>query len=160
MHVVQPVGHEVQLEAPAAEKEPVAQAAQALEPPVENWLAEHWVQAPPESPKPESQVEQVEASVQAVQPLGQEVHEEAPAAEKEPEAQAVHSLEPPLENWLAEHWVQAPPERPKPESQAEQVEASLHVVHPLGQEVQLEAPAAEKEPVAQDWHPLDPPAEN
>ena len=50
--------------------------------------------------------------------------------------------------------------RPKPVSQAVQVEASVHVVQPLGHEVQLEAPAAEKEPVAQGAHPLEPPAEN
>ena len=41
MQVVQPVGQEVQLVAPAAEKEPEVQAAQAAEPPAENWLAEH-----------------------------------------------------------------------------------------------------------------------
>ena len=160
VQVVQPLGHEVQLEAPAAEKEPEVHEAQAAEPPAENWLAEHWVQDPPERPKPESQAEQVEASEQVVQPLGHVVQDEAPAAEKEPEVQAAHAAEPPAENWLAEHWVQEPELRPKPESQAEQVDASEQVVQPLGQEVQLEAPAAENEPEAQDWHPLDPPAEN
>ena len=56
--------------------------------------------------------------------------------------------------------MQDPLERPKPESQAVQVEASVQVVQPVGHEVQLEAPAVEKEPVAQGAHPLEPPAEN
>ena len=36
VQVVQPLGHEVHEEAPAAEKVPVAHAAQAAEPPAEN----------------------------------------------------------------------------------------------------------------------------
>ena len=154
------MGHEVQLEAPAAENEPEVQAAHAAEPPAENWLAEHWVQDPPERPKPESQAEQVEASEQVVQPLGHVVHEEAPAAEKEPEVHEAQAAEPPAENWLAEHWVHEPPERPYPESQAEQLEAPVQVVQPVGQEVQLVAPAAEKVPVVHEAQAAEPPAEN
>ena len=149
MQVVQPVGQDVQLEAPAAEKVPVAQAAQALDPPVENWLAEHWVQAPPERPKPESQLEQEEPLEQAEHPVGQEVHAEAPAAEKVPEVQLMQVELPPFEKLLAAHWVQLPLASPYPESQAEQLETLVQVVQPVGQVVHEWAPAAEKVPVGQ-----------
>ena len=98
IHVVQPLGHEVHEEAPAAEKVPLAHAAQAAEPPVENWLAVHCVQVPELSPKPESQAVQAEPEVQVVQPEGHELQEAAPAAENEPLAHAAQVAEPPAEN--------------------------------------------------------------
>ena len=112
MHVAHPVGQFVHELAPAAEKEPDAQARQSLEPPAENWLAVHWLQAPLTRPYPESQVEQLEVPVQVVQPVAQEVHEWAPANEKDPLAQAAHAAEPPAEKWLTEHLVHTPPEIP------------------------------------------------
>ena len=48
-------------------------------------------------------MEQDEASVQAVQPVGHEVQLDAPAAENEPEVHEAQAAEPPAENWLAEH---------------------------------------------------------
>ena len=58
------------------------------------------------------------------------------------------------------HWVQVPELSPKPESQAEQADALVQVVQPLGHEVHEEAPAAEKVPKAQATQALDPPVEN
>ena len=43
--------------------------------------------------------------------------------------------------------MQVPPDTPKPESQAEQADALVHVVQPVGHESQKEAPAFEKLPV-------------
>ena len=98
LQLVQPAGQAVHEEAPAAEKLPEVQAAQAADPPAENWLAAHWVQEPANSPKPASQALQVEASEQLVHPVGQDEHEEAPAAEKAPKAQAAQAADPPAEN--------------------------------------------------------------
>ena len=103
MQVAHPEGQEVQLPAPAAEKEPLAQAAQAADPPAENSFTGHWVHALFARPYPVSQVWQAEASVQAEHPVGQEVQLVAPAAEKEPVAQSAQAAEPPAENWLTRH---------------------------------------------------------
>ena len=51
---------------------------------------------------------------------------------------------------MAVHWAQVPPETPYPASHAEQLEALLQEVQPVGHEVHPEAPAAEKDPPAQE----------
>ena len=95
-----------------------------------------------------------------VQPDGHEVQEAAPAIEKVPVAHAAQVAEPPAEKKLAEHCVQVPELSPKPESQAEQADALVQVVQPLGHEVHEVAPAAEKVPVAHEAQVAEPPAEN
>ena len=56
--------------------------------------------------------------------------------------------------------MQEPPERPYPESQAEQLEPLEHVEQPVGHELQVEAPAVENDPEVQAAQVLEPPAEN
>ena len=56
--------------------------------------------------------------------------------------------------------MQVPELNPNPESQAEQADALVQVVQPEGQELQEEAPAAEKVPLAHAAQAAEPPAEN
>ena len=56
--------------------------------------------------------------------------------------------------------MQVPPERPNPESQAEQADALVQVVQPLGHDEHEAAPATEKVPVAHAAQVAEPPAEN
>ena len=56
--------------------------------------------------------------------------------------------------------MQEPPERPYPESQAEQEEPEEHVVQPVGQELHEPEPAVEKVPEVHEAQAAEPPAEN
>ena len=56
--------------------------------------------------------------------------------------------------------MQVPELSPKPESQAVQAEPEVQVVQPEGQELQEEAPAAEKVPAAHAAQVAEPPVEN
>ena len=56
--------------------------------------------------------------------------------------------------------MQVPEVNPKPESQAVQADALVHVVQPLGHDVHEAAPATENEPLVQAAQAAEPPAEN
>ena len=78
-------------------------------------------------------------------PVEQFVQIEAPTSEKDPRLQAWQVLVSPGENWLAVHWEQLFPERPKPGIHSVQVEEFEHLEHPLGQfKGQEEGPTGEE----------------